>query len=249
MARNSTRGVQVPVRPEVELPEETLFDEPDSAAMRRVLLASLETFAELGFHATATRDIARRAAVSPAGLYAHYSSKQELLEHIVAVTHDAMLQRMRAAAEQGGTTQERLQAVVTALVRFHAKYNTACRVANNELGSMEADARARIRKVRQAMEKVVSDLIHEGVDNGEFVVDDQQIVTTYILSLGIDVARWFRAGHRLSPDELADLYAKLMMKSVAVPTPTPTPKRPAASRAITAATRGKSTLLPSASGR
>jgi AcrR family transcriptional regulator len=247
MARTSTRGTPATPRPEVELPEETLFDEADSAAMRRVLLASLETFAELGFHGTATRDIARRAAVSPAGLYVHYSSKHELLEHIIEVTHDAMLQRMRVAAAETGSAQDRLRAVVNAHVRFHAKYNTACRVANYELGSLEADARARMRKLRQAMEKVVSDLIREGVDSGEFVVDDQQIVTTFILSLGIDVARWFRAGHRLSPDQLAELYADLVIKSVAA-TP-PGPKRRTNASTGKSATRPKAGSTRSSTGR
>ena len=213
MARARAQGKVAPPQFDVELPEETLFAEGDSDAMRRVLLASLETFAELGFHGTATRDIARRAGVSPAGLYVHYSSKHELLEHIIEVTHDAMLQRMRTAAAEVGTAEARLRAVVTAHVRFHAKYNTACRVANYELGSLEPDARARMRKLRYAMEQVVADLVREGVETKEFDVADQQLVTTAVLSLGIDVSRWFRAGHRLSPDQLADAYADLVIRS------------------------------------
>ena len=44
---------------------------------------------------------------------------------------------------------------------------------------------------------------------------DQNLVTMYILSLGIDVSRWFRPGHRLTPDELAEEYARLVLHAIA----------------------------------
>jgi AcrR family transcriptional regulator len=146
-----------------------------------------------------------------------YNSKSELLEHISEVTHEAMLQRMRTAADEEGSATDRLRGVVIAHVRFHAKYNTACRVANYELNSLEDDARERVRKLRQSMERVVSTLLAEGAENGEFAIDDRRVLTTFILSLGIDVARWFRAGHRLSPDELAEQYAGLLLRTVVKP--------------------------------
>ena len=48
-------------------PEESLFEETEYASMPRILLASLDTFAELGYHGTATRDIsvAPRSAPAP----------------------------------------------------------------------------------------------------------------------------------------------------------------------------------------
>jgi hypothetical protein len=57
----------------------------------------------------------------------------------------------------------------------------------------------------------------------EFDVADEQVVTTALLSLGIDVSRWFRAGHRLSPDELADAYADLMIRSITSSAPAAPP--------------------------
>ena len=104
MKQSSTASPSSARRTVKEVPthaEESLFDEDEHASMRRVLLASLDTFAELGYHGTATRDIARRAQVSAGGLYTHYESKQALLEHIIRVTHEAMLERMNAALDEG----------------------------------------------------------------------------------------------------------------------------------------------------
>ncbi|WP_084529215.1 helix-turn-helix domain-containing protein [Nocardia crassostreae] len=48
----------------------------------RILHAAVSAFAEYGFHATTTRDIAARAGLSPAGLYVHFNSKEEVLHRI-----------------------------------------------------------------------------------------------------------------------------------------------------------------------
>lgn len=152
--------------------------------------------------------------MSAGGLYIHYESKQALLGHIIRVTHEAMLTRMRRASAAGGSPTDQLRRIVIEHVSFHAQFNTATRVANYELQSLDAPTRAEIRQLRDAMEQVVGDIIAAGCRTGEFEVPDQQLVTTYILSLGIDVARWFRTGHRLTPDELAAEYARLVLRSI-----------------------------------
>lgn len=207
-------------------PEESLFESPQYASMRRILLAALDTFAELGFHGTATRDIARRAQVSAGALYTHYESKHALLEQIIRVTHEAMLDHMRAAAEGGGSPTQRLRRIVMAHVRLHATYNTATRVANYELRCLDDQARKEIRVLRDEMEQVIHDVITAGCDSGEFVAPDRQLATMYVVSLGIDVSRWFRAGHRLSPDELAEEYARLVLHSIAADRTTVDPAPP-----------------------
>jgi len=198
-------------------PEETLFGPDEYASMRRVLLASLDTFAELGYHGTATRDIARRAQISAGGLYSHYDSKQALLERIIHTTHEGMLQRMIAARDEGGIARECLGRIVRTHVRFHAKYNTACRVANYELHSLTPGYRKQMGVMRQAMESVVSEVLERGIDSGEFVVNDRALVTMFILSLGIDVSRWFRPGHRLTPEELSEQYEELVLAAISAP--------------------------------
>lgn len=198
-------------------PEDSLFGEDEHASMRRLLLASLDTFAELGYHGTATRDIARRAQVSAGGLYSHYESKQALLERISRAAHEGMLARMREARAEGGTATECLGRIVGTHVRFHAEYNTACRVANYELHSLTPQNLKEMRKLRQGMEQIVSEVLLEGTTSGEFVVQDRALVTMFILSMGIDVSRWFRPGHRLTPNDLATQYQGLLLQAIKAP--------------------------------
>src|SRR5258708_316912 len=59
--------------------------QPDAA--RRLLIAAVDAFAARGYHGTTTRDIADRAGLSPAGVYVHYRSKEELLYRIALIGH------------------------------------------------------------------------------------------------------------------------------------------------------------------
>lgn len=50
---------------------------------RQILDAALAEFAQHGFDAARMEDIARRAGLSKAGIYAHYSGKEALLEALL----------------------------------------------------------------------------------------------------------------------------------------------------------------------
>ncbi|MFF3149700.1 helix-turn-helix domain-containing protein, partial [Streptomyces sp. NPDC057927] len=95
---------------------------PDAA--RRLLVAAVEAFAERGYHATTTRDIAGRAGMSPAALYIHYKTKEELLHRISRIGHDKALDIVRGAAQGGGSAAERLTDAVRSFVRWHAGQHT-----------------------------------------------------------------------------------------------------------------------------
>ncbi len=58
------------------------------------------------------------------------------------------------------------------------------------------------------------DLLRRGVRRrAYFVTDDPAVTATALLSLGIDVSRWYAAGG-WSPDQVADHYAELALRMV-----------------------------------
>lgn len=185
---------------------------PDAA--RRLLIAAVEAFAERGYHATTTRDIAGRAGMSPAALYIHYKTKEELLHRISRIGHDKALRVLRTAADGPGSAAERLADAVRSFVRWHADHHTTARVVQYELDALGEEHRTEIVALRRQSDAAVRDMINDGVRAGEFDVPDVPGTTLAVLSLCIDVARWFNvAGHR-TPDEVGALYADLVLRMV-----------------------------------
>ncbi|MFI5944425.1 TetR/AcrR family transcriptional regulator [Streptomyces uncialis] len=185
---------------------------PDAA--RRLLVAAVEAFAERGYHATTTRDIASRAGMSPAALYIHYKTKEELLHRISRIGHDKALDILRTAADGTGTPAERLAVAVRSFVGWHAAQHTTARVVQYELDALGESARAEIVALRRRTDGVIRELVDDGVRAGEFDVADPAGTTVAVLSLCIDVARWFNVGGRRTPDEVGALYAELVLRMV-----------------------------------
>ncbi|GGT41497.1 TetR/AcrR family transcriptional regulator [Streptomyces purpureus] len=194
--------------------DDTPWDEVVPEAARKLLVAAVEAFAERGYHATTTRDIAGRAGMSPAALYIHYKTKEELLHRISRIGHDKALEILQGAADSEGTAAERLAAAVRSFVRWHAGRHATARVVQYELDALGEEHRAEIMELRRKSDGVVRRILNEGVQAGEFDVPDVPGTTVAVLSLCIDVARWFNVEGRRTPDEVGVFYADLVLRMV-----------------------------------
>jgi AcrR family transcriptional regulator len=190
-------------------------DGPD--ARSRLVAAATAAFAERGYHATTTRDIAARAGMSPAALYVHHSSKEELLFLISRQGHDAALAVLRAASPEGPDGAEpfgRLHATVRAFTLWHAEHHTAARVVQYELAALSDEHRREIGRRRRDIDRHMRGVITAGVRQGVFDVPDVPGTTLALLSLAVDVARWYRDDGRRTAGSVADLYADLAVRMV-----------------------------------
>ncbi|MBW5422198.1 TetR family transcriptional regulator [Streptomyces sp. BG9H] len=194
--------------------EEQPWGEVSPDAARRLLIAAVEAFAERGYHATTTRDIAGRAGMSPAALYIHYKTKEELLHRISRIGHDKALTILRTAADGEGSAADRLAAAVRSFVGWHAAHHTTARVVQYELDALGDEHRTEIVALRRESDAAVRNIINDGVRAGEFDVPDVPGTTLAVLSLCIDVARWFNVAGRRTPDEVGALYADLVLRMV-----------------------------------
>ncbi|SFF32448.1 transcriptional regulator, TetR family [Actinacidiphila alni] len=185
---------------------------PDAA--RRLVIAAVQAFAERGYHATTTRDIAGRAGMSPAALYIHYKTKEELLYQISKVGHLRSLAMLAEARDSEGSAAERLATAVRVFVRWHAEHHTTGRVVQYELGALAEEHHAEIVALRRQSEDAIRSIIKDGVTAGEFDVPEISGTTLAVLSLCIDVARWFNPLGRRTPDEVGALYADLVLRMV-----------------------------------
>jgi AcrR family transcriptional regulator len=195
------------------------------AAVQRLLSAASEAFADKGFHATTTRDIAARAGMSPAAVYVHFASKEELLYELSLVGHQAALQIVSSASSGSGPAlgtpggaglgpSARLQQLVADFASWHARHRRTARVVQYELAALTPAHRAVIDGLRRQIQDRMRALLEAGVATGEFVVPDVPGTALALLSLAVDVARWYRPEGLRSPDDIGALYADLALRMV-----------------------------------
>jgi Tetracyclin repressor-like, C-terminal domain len=71
-----------------------------------------------------------------------------------------------------------------------------------------------IASIRRAIEVRVRGVISTGAASGAFHVPNPGVAALAVLSLGIDVARWYREGRGWSAGDVADQYAELALQLV-----------------------------------
>jgi AcrR family transcriptional regulator len=188
---------------------------------RRLIEAAIEAFADRGYHATTTRDIATRVGLSPAALYVHFPSKQALLGEISVVGHEAALGLVERSAAVPGSPLTRVESVIRAFTAWHAERHRVARVVQHELAALADADRHRVLDIRRQIEGVVEAQLEAGNASGEMDVPDPRAVARALLSLSVDVARWYDPRGSRTAEEIGELYAGLAARMViARPAPT-----------------------------
>lgn len=186
-----------------------LWAEWPSETQRRIVGAALDSFAERGFHGTSLKHIAQGSGLSTAALYVHFGSKEELLFALSRRGHAMALEVVRSAATEPDPRQAAIL-LVRAFTEWHAEFRTVARIVQYELAALTPEHRADVADLRRGIERVVQELIERGVAAGVFSVPDPRGAATAVLSLGVDVARWYAPGLRWDPGELGVLYSDLV---------------------------------------
>jgi AcrR family transcriptional regulator len=197
--------VTAPVVPDDLWPEVR----PDAA--RRLMAAAVASFAERGYHATTTRDIATAAGMSPAALYVHVPAKSAVLFAISRSGHERMLGMVERVVRDGPDPVATMRSFVEKFVAWHARRHVVARVVQHELAALPPEEYDVVADLRRRTEQLVRDVITEGVGDGVFSVPDVRTAATAVLGMGIDVARWYTPTSKPSPPELGRQYAALAL--------------------------------------
>ncbi|AKT51042.1 TetR/AcrR family transcriptional regulator [Arsenicicoccus sp. oral taxon 190] len=187
---------------------------PTRDARHRIKAAALQSFAAKGFHATTTRDIAAAAGMSPAAVYVHHASKESLLHALSLEGHAEVLRLAREAVASADSPTEQLRALVHAWVLTHAELHTVSRIVNYELDALSEEHLAEVGLLRREITEVFRGVVESGLRSGEFETEQPPMTVTALISLGVDVARWWSDDGSWTPQELADHYTTLALRLV-----------------------------------
>ena len=182
---------------------------------RGLLSSAVRCFAWNGYHATTTRDIATGVGLSPAALYVHFPSKELVLYEIIRSGHERALAYIRhPVIEEAPDAGGRLRSLVFRYTAWHARHHVAARVCQYELTALTGEHYAEITRLRHDTNEVFRDTVARGVDDGTFAPVDVNRLVRGMLSLSIDLVRWYRLDGSDSPDQLGRFYAELALKMV-----------------------------------
>ncbi|MBM2619692.1 TetR family transcriptional regulator [Actinoplanes sp. LDG1-06] len=176
----------------------------------RILEAALQAFFEHGYHGTTTRDLARRSGLSVPGVYHYYPSKQDILFDLMNVIIDELLTRSRQALQDAAADpRSQFDALVESLLRFHMYRRTGATVSTAELRSLEPGNRERYVAKRDEQQRMLDQVILDGVREGIFHTPYPKDASRAIASLCVGVASWYRPDGSLPVEALLERYQQI----------------------------------------
>ena len=180
--------------------------------LAELLRVCARLFREKGFDGTTTRDISSAAGMHSGSPFYHFASKQEMLLAVMEEGLAEGLRRTEAVLAQHLEPKEKFRR----LVRSHLgtildEGNDFIPVLLYDWRSLTPAHRRRVIALKDRYDALWQRMLDELAKAG-LIAGDPQVARLFVLGAVNWTAKWYRAGGRLSVDELAAQAAKLLLR-------------------------------------
>jgi AcrR family transcriptional regulator len=174
-----------------------------------ILRAALRAFRDQGYHATTLEDIAEALGVRKAALYHYFPDKESIL-YACHRESLAELDRILEGARQLHTPADRLAHVIRAHVRVMTDTLEGSPLAF-EVTALSPARQQEVIAGRDRYERALRRILQDGVASGDFRAVNPKTAVFAILGAINWIARWYRPGGALRPEELGADFADQLL--------------------------------------
>lgn len=201
---------------------------------REVLDAAATIFAEKGYAAASTRDIADRLGVRQASLYYYFPSKEAALGAICELGVKDFISNLRAIIVEPLPISDKLRAAIAnhlSPLRTHPEANYI-RVFIRHRHELPDGLRQSIASLARTYQDMIERLFAEGIATGELRVGlDPQLATLAFLGLCNSVISNRALPRSSTIDDIIEEYARIIIGGVVLSQQEERPHRPASRKA------------------
>ncbi len=189
-------------------------DEIAALKRSRILAAAADLFYEKGYENTTLDAVAERLGVSKPFIYAHFSSKQDLLSDICARGIASSLEAMDAALSLKASPGVKLEALGKGFVTAVLETQIYIAIFSREEKNLRPEDFDRINGMRSDFDRKLTALLRDGVETGEFAISDPHVAALAIGGMVSWAYVWYRKDGRLSPTEMANELTRIILAAV-----------------------------------
>lgn len=185
-----------------------------------ILAEACRLFATNGFDGTSIRDIANAVGISNAALYHYFADKNELFARIVTDVIERQCSFTEERIKADGTASQKLRSFMQAYAEFFQEHTSEAVASSRSFGALEkSPERDHAIYWRDRYEGLLRDILREGMKGGEFREGDVALTGRAVLSCLNWLHRWYSPAGSLSPVEIVDGYADILLRGIAADAP------------------------------
>jgi len=182
----------------------------------RILEEAVKLFYERGFTGTTLDDIAAELGVTKPFIYTHFRSKTDLLAALCKPTIELSLEAVAGAAKLPGSPTVRLHRAIADFTRVVLSRQANIAIYFREEKNLAPNALAEINALRKKFDRVLSNLLTEGIAASEFEISDVNLTALAIGGMISWAYTWHRQEGRLALDDMCQRMADLALQMVGV---------------------------------
>jgi AcrR family transcriptional regulator len=189
----------------------------ETGRQAEVLALAGDLFARNGYAATTVRDIADAAGILSGSLYHHFASKEAMADEILRSFLDEILGVYDEIHDSGLPPRARFEALANVSLAAMERHQAAIVIYQNDgrlLAGLERFSY--LRRAGQRFEQAWVDVLEEGIDSGDFRASvEPELAYRFVRATLWTVARWYRPGGDLTPQQISDQYLSIMLDGIA----------------------------------
>lgn len=171
-------------------------------------------FQERGYAATSMRDLAQVLGIEAASLYSHIRSKEEILQKICFRMADEFFNAWNEVELENRSQADKMERAMIAHVQVITKDTAASAVFFNEWRHLSEPSLSDFLAMRNDYEGRFINIIKDGITSGEFAEVDEKFTMLTILSSLNWTHNWFKPSGNLSPEEVGQRLAALLLNGL-----------------------------------
>lgn len=149
---------------------------------RKIFETSLKLFSEKGYDATSIEEITATVGVAKGTLYYHFSSKEEIFNFLIEEGMKLLINSIEIKISRCDNVLDKIKAVSLIQLKAVKKYENLLTIVMSQTWGNETRNVFCKEKVIEYIE-VIKGIVQEGVDNGDIVKCDAEILASEIFSL------------------------------------------------------------------
>lgn len=178
---------------------------------------AVRLFAQQGYEATSMRDIARGVGLLPGSLYAHITSKEQLLLEIIEEGIDEFLSGAAEVMAEDDLAPVKLRKAVRRHMEVIAAGRERTGIVFHQWRALSGENRERVLAKRNAYEQHFVDILEAGIREGSFRPRlDSRFAVLVILGALNWAPEWFSPSGGRTADEVGERVCDLLLEGLEV---------------------------------
>jgi|SRR5690625_240616 len=182
----------------------------------KITQQSILLFQEKGFSQTSIQEIVNALEVTKGTFYYYFSSKEQLLMdiHHDYITH-LLARQERIISKKNITQKEKITEIIRLLITDIADKGPSARVYFREVRHLTDENIETIKKKREQFRLNVEEVVLEGINQEELRKGLRADMISFgILSVTNWSYNWYKPDGEVSPEELVNIYADMILTGI-----------------------------------